>query len=409
MDPGPEEEGGALAIPPLRPGEKFHVFVSYSSRDAAWTHTLIGRLEADLPGLRVCLHERDFVPGRNILENMAECIQQSQKVLLLLSQDFVQSRWCLLEADLSLFGYCLERKAVIPILLKPCRVPLHLSHLTYLEATDSRFYPKVLRLLCQATLCGARSVPALRPAASLYSGKALLTLNCINKDSLSSWQVGTFSTLSVPDPLKEVLEEPEVYRRALGVLNGAQSPRSCLRYLGCRVPLGIFLILISLVLLSFTLILGLQPSPPAQRFLLLLGGVFFCSLVLVLAVNTFCWFRRFSRRKMRELVLRAGEANLLLAPHSVLVGCDTMNKLHFVYVLLEECRQVFLECAEGEALFREAMLRFSSSYACCVAHAYFPASEDVQGAQGHLQLGLCFCQFVSLQLKRHQGLGVYPV
>ena len=112
---------------------------------------------------------------------------------------------------------------------------------------------------------------------------------------------------------------------------------------------------------------------------------------------------------MQELVLRVGEANLLLAPHSLLMGCDTMNKLHFVYVLLGDCRRVFLEAAEGEALFREALLRFSCSYACCVAHAYFPACDEAHRARGHLELGLCFCQFVSLQLQTRQGREVNPV
>lgn len=409
MESGPGEGGVALAIPPLRPSEKFHLFVSYSSVDATWTHGLISRLEADLAGLKVCLHERDFTPGRNVLENMAECIQQSQKVLLVLSQDFVQSRWCLLEADLSLFGSCLERKPVIPVLLRPCQVPLHLSHLTYLEAADSHFYRKVVQLLLMPNHCLARSLPAWRPAASLYSGKSLLTLNCVNRDSLPSWKVGTFSTLGVPDPLKEVLEDPEVYKRAVGILNGVQSPRSCLRYLGCRVTLAVFLFLVALALLSLPLIMGLLENTPAQRFFLIAANIFFCPLFFVLGVNTLCWFRRFSKKMMQELVLRVGEANLLLAPHSLLMGCDTMNKLHFVYVLLGDCRRVFLEAAEGEALFREALLRFSCSYACCVAHAYFPACDEAHRARGHLELGLCFCQFVSLQLQTRQGREVNPV
>nr|XP_017513157.2 uncharacterized protein LOC108395407 isoform X2 [Manis javanica] len=340
MDPLPGEDSAAPAIPPLRPGEKFHLFVSYSSVDAVWTHGLISRLEADLSGMKVCLHERDFTPGRNVLENMAECIQQSQKVLLMLSQDFVQSRWCLLEADLSLFGSCLERKPVIPVLLRPCQIPLHLSHLTYLNAADSCFYSKALQLLCTPNHLLARFPPALRPASSLYNGKTLLTLNCVNRDSLPSW----------------------------------------------------------------------KEKAPAQQFLVIAGNMFFCPLFMVLAVNTLCWSRRFSKKKMRELVLRVGEANLLLAQHSVLMGCDTANKLYFVHVLLEKCRQVFLEAAstgEGEGLFQEALLQFSCGYACCLAHAHFPHCEDVdaEGAGGHLELGLCFCQFVFLQLKRRGGVG----
>ncbi|EPY85342.1 hypothetical protein CB1_000385021 [Camelus ferus] len=112
---------------------------------------------------------------------------------------------------------------------------------------------------------------------------------------------------------------------------------------------------------------------------------------------------------MRELDLRVGEANLLLAPHSVLMGCKTMNKLHFVYVVLGDCREAFLEAPGGEALFQEALVQFSSSYACCLAHAHFPDSEDAPGAPGHLELGLCFCRFVSLQLRRQGWLRVPPV
>lgn len=400
MDSSSEDKGAATAIPPLKPGEKFHLFVSYSSMDATWTHGLIGRLEADHAGLRVCLHERNFTPGRNILENMAECIHQSQKVLLVLSQDFVQSRWCLLEADLSLFGYCLERKPVIPVLLRPCQVPLHLSHLTYLEALDGRFYSKVVQLLCTPSHCMARSLPGPRPVPSLYSGKTLLTLNCVNRDILPSWKVGIFSTLSVPDPLKEVSLDPEVYKHAVGILNGVQSPRSCLRYLGCRILLSIFLFLLSGVLIGLCVAFGFEPITRGLQFLIITAIVFFCLLAMVLAVNSLCWFRRFSRRKMQEVGVRVGEANLLLAPHSVLMGCKTLNQLSFVFVQLEDCRRTFLQAPEGEALFRETLLQFSSAYACCLVQAHFPHCEDTAAAQGHLEPGLCFCQYVSVQLRR---------
>lgn len=397
MDSGSEDKGAAPAIPPLKAGEKFHLFVSYSSTDAAWTRALIGRLEADHAGLRVCLHERDFTPGRNVLENMAECIHQSQKVLLVLSQDFVESRWCRLEADLSLFGHCLERKPLIPVLLRPCQVPLHLSHLTYLEAADSRFYATLVRLLCTPSHRLARSLPGPRPVPALYSGKTLLTLNCVNRDSLPSWKVGTFSTLSVPDPLKEVLPDPEVYKHAVGILNGVRSPRSCLRYLGCRILLSIVFFLLVGFWISLFVVFGLQETP-GLRFLLITPVVFCCLLSVVSAVHVLCWSRRFSRRKMRELGLRVGEANLLLAPHSVLMGCGALNQLCFVFVQLEDCRRTFLRAPDGEALFREALLRFSCAYACCLAQAHFPHCEDAP--PGHLEPGLCFCQFVSVQLER---------
>ncbi|GAB0177384.1 toll-like receptor 2 type-1 precursor [Grus japonensis] len=79
-----------------------------------------------------------------IIENMVEAIQGSQKIFLVLSPDFVQSRWCLLEANLSVFPDYLERKPVIPIMLVPCFVLLNFSCLTYIDTSDVHFLDKVI-------------------------------------------------------------------------------------------------------------------------------------------------------------------------------------------------------------------------------------------------------------------------
>lgn len=154
------------------------------------------------------------------------------------------------------------------------------------------------------------------------------------------------------------------------------------------------------------MIFGLdQENPGGTVFHVATISVFVCLLFVVLAVNSLCWFRRFSKRKMQELVRRVEEANQLLACQSVRMGCETINKLYFVFVLLEDCRQAFLQAPDGEALFQEALLRFLSTNVCCLVHAHFPLCEDTTGTQGHLELGLCICQFVSLQLKKTGGLG----
>ncbi|CAJ1056222.1 hypothetical protein NQZ68_025795 [Xyrichtys novacula] len=176
----------SIVPPPLRDGECYHVFISYSSTDYQWTHSLIEQLESC--GLQVCYHERDFTPGRTVLENMSDCIQESQKVLLVLSPEFVRSRWCLLEANMSLFRDCLERKPIVPVLLEPgVSIPLHLCHLTYLEVNDPDFKSKLLKVLCTPNqqLQGSTVVPFQPP--SIYNGKALQPLSAVNNERMNKW------------------------------------------------------------------------------------------------------------------------------------------------------------------------------------------------------------------------------
>ncbi|XP_068009428.1 toll-like receptor 2 [Melanerpes formicivorus] len=77
-----------------RPENKaFDAFISYSEHDAHWTkQNLLERLEAD--GFRICYHERDFKPGHPVLGNIFYCIENSHKVLFVLSPSFVNSCWC---------------------------------------------------------------------------------------------------------------------------------------------------------------------------------------------------------------------------------------------------------------------------------------------------------------------------
>ncbi|XP_026772609.3 toll-like receptor 1 [Pangasianodon hypophthalmus] len=80
-------------------GVRYHAFISYSQRNANWViDQLLPKLEGEdsttQNGLRVCHHERDFIPGRPILDNILRCIEQSRCCVFVLSSHFVQSDWC---------------------------------------------------------------------------------------------------------------------------------------------------------------------------------------------------------------------------------------------------------------------------------------------------------------------------
>ncbi len=72
---------------------RYHAFISYSQHDSTWVGSqLVPELESS--GLSLCVHERDFEPGKWILDNIIHCVEDSYKSLFILSKHFVQSEWC---------------------------------------------------------------------------------------------------------------------------------------------------------------------------------------------------------------------------------------------------------------------------------------------------------------------------
>ncbi|KAL1474417.1 hypothetical protein MTO96_037989 [Rhipicephalus appendiculatus] len=50
---------------------------------------------------RLCVAERDFIPGMEITENICRAIAQSRTSLFVISREFCRSRWCMFELNLA--------------------------------------------------------------------------------------------------------------------------------------------------------------------------------------------------------------------------------------------------------------------------------------------------------------------
>ncbi|KAM5129907.1 toll-like receptor 2 [Mantella aurantiaca] len=73
----------------------YHAFISYSYSDADWVRmVLLPHLENSKPPYRVCIHERDFQPGKWIIDNIIENIENSRRIIFILSHNFINSEWC---------------------------------------------------------------------------------------------------------------------------------------------------------------------------------------------------------------------------------------------------------------------------------------------------------------------------
>ncbi|XP_075700865.1 toll-like receptor 2 [Rhinoderma darwinii] len=123
----------------------YHTFISYSYSDADWVRgVLLPRLENSDPPYRVCIHERDFLPGKWIIDNIIENIENSRKIIFVLSHNFVNSEWCNYElyfAHQRAIGHAFEDVILVvkenismeDLPKKFCRLRKMLSTKTYLE------------------------------------------------------------------------------------------------------------------------------------------------------------------------------------------------------------------------------------------------------------------------------------
>lgn len=58
-------------------------------------------IEKQEPKLKCCVHERDFKVGVAVTENIVDCIDKSRKFLMILTNSFLKSKWCMFETHLA--------------------------------------------------------------------------------------------------------------------------------------------------------------------------------------------------------------------------------------------------------------------------------------------------------------------
>lgn len=79
-------------------GKKFDAFISYSFHDSDFViNELVPELELTDPKYTLCIHERNFIPGTAISENIMNATALSRRTVVILSNNFLQSDWGMLE------------------------------------------------------------------------------------------------------------------------------------------------------------------------------------------------------------------------------------------------------------------------------------------------------------------------
>ncbi|CAC5357490.1 unnamed protein product [Mytilus coruscus] len=133
----------------------YDAFISYSSMDEHWIYdTLVLNLESNIPGIRLCLHQRDFVPGATIADNIIRSIDDSTHTLIVLTENFTKSEWCQMEFQKAFHQTLKHRKHLIVILLGDLDtstlnrdIKFCIKTYTFLKVSEILFWAKLYKAL----------------------------------------------------------------------------------------------------------------------------------------------------------------------------------------------------------------------------------------------------------------------
>ncbi|XP_070532916.1 toll-like receptor 2 [Ptychodera flava] len=107
---------GYTRIP--EPEKDYDAFISFNSGDEQWVqHTLVPHLEENCnTQFKICVHYKDFIPGKAIIDNILDSIENSRKTVLVLSPNFVKSEWCHFEMQMAHHRLFEDRRDVVVLL-----------------------------------------------------------------------------------------------------------------------------------------------------------------------------------------------------------------------------------------------------------------------------------------------------
>ncbi|CAC5399742.1 unnamed protein product [Mytilus coruscus] len=128
---------------------KYDAFISYAENDSNFVHNnLLHKLE-DEGGLHVCIHKRDFIPGKDIAANITSSIHVSRKVIIVISCHFLESYWCMFEYNMARMEsiYSREKENILFMIfleqIRPGQLPLHILELvqdqSYIEYPNDEY------------------------------------------------------------------------------------------------------------------------------------------------------------------------------------------------------------------------------------------------------------------------------
>ncbi|KAJ8033327.1 Toll-like receptor Tollo [Holothuria leucospilota] len=170
-------------------GKEYDAFISFSSLDRDFVlEELVPNLEGNETHRKLCIHHRDFVVGECIATNIVNAIENSKRIVILCSQNYLQSEWCSYEFKTSHQQALRDRtRRIILIMMEDVQkksldkeIKAYVSTNTYLDRKDPLFWSKL-----------AYSVPESKPNEKILDGENMTRIDTCDADVITNANTST--------------------------------------------------------------------------------------------------------------------------------------------------------------------------------------------------------------------------
>lgn len=134
--------------------KKFDAFISYSHLDEYFVEQqLVPYLEGEPHPFKICIHHRNFIPGKFITDEIVKSVEESRKTIIVLSNNYLASSWSTFEFQTAFIKMILQQNhELIVIMFKEIDLSsskispalnTYLQTRTYLKLEDPNFWSKL--------------------------------------------------------------------------------------------------------------------------------------------------------------------------------------------------------------------------------------------------------------------------
>ncbi|CAG2215888.1 CD282 [Mytilus edulis] len=95
----------------------YDAFVAHSQEDYIWVYGPFRTFLEIEKNFKLALHDRDFVPGKFIADNIIDTIKVSRKIVFVVSRSFLDSEWCQYELDMARMHMFQQNREMLIIIL----------------------------------------------------------------------------------------------------------------------------------------------------------------------------------------------------------------------------------------------------------------------------------------------------